>query len=212
LAGSIKWKIVRRLAAGSVPAAIATLTLLSSMNLDRAARSLITLMLCGALSLTAGSLIFRGAIERFRRSRFQPADERKTAVMTVVIGAVLGVLVTISPVGAGAIGIVALILRYPGLPMARIVASDIAHAVPLTLVAGAGHWVIGTVDWHIVASLVAGSLPGIVLGSYFVLRINERALQLLLAVSLIMVAGKLAYDYMEGRATLVTAFSRRAVH
>ena len=205
LVRSINWRIVRRLATGSVPAAIATLIFLSSMNLEsRAARNRITLVLCGALLLTAGTLIFRGAIVQFHRTQFRPLGERKTAVMTVAIGAVLGVLVSISSVGAGAIGVVALILLYPSLPMARIVASDIAHAVPLTLVAGAGHWVIGTVDWHIIVSLLAGSLPGIMLGSYFVLRIHERALQLLLAVTLIMVAGKLAYDHIESTTTLVT--------
>ena len=181
------------------------------MNLEsRTARSLITLVLCGSLLLTAASLIFRSAIVLLRRNRFQRLDERKTAIITVAIGAVLGVLVTISSVGAGAIGIVALILLYPGLPMARLVASDIAHAVPLTLVAGAGHWIIGTVDWHIISSLLAGSVPGIVLGSYFALRIHERVLQLLLAATLIMVASKLAYDHVESGVTLVTAFSGHA--
>lgn len=212
LARSIDWRIVRRLAAGSVPATIATITVLSSMNLEsRAARSVITLVLCVALLITACSLIFRTAIVQFHRSRFRPLDERWTTLVTVLVGAVLGVLVTVSSVGAGAVGVVALIILYPHLQMARIVASDIAHAVPLTLVAGAGHWLIGTVDWHIVGSLLAGSLPGIVLGSCIAVRVPETALRLLLAATLFVVAGKLAYDHMESSSTLVTAFTRRAL-
>jgi hypothetical protein len=109
------------------------------------------LVLCVALLITAGSLIFRTAIVQFHCSRFRSLDGRRTALVTVLMGAVLGVLVTISSVGAGAVGVVALIILYH-LRMARIVASDIAHAVLLTLIAGSGHWLIGTVDRHIVGS------------------------------------------------------------
>src|SRR5215467_15516624 len=112
--------------------------------------------------------------------------------VTVIVGAVLGILVAVSSVGAGALGVVALIILYPQLPMARIVGSDIAHAVPLTLVAGAGHWIIGSVDWHIMGSLLAGSLPGIVLGSYMAVRVPERALRLVLATTLFIVASRIA--------------------
>lgn len=120
-------------------------------------------------------MIFRGAIVQFYRRRFPPLDDRSTAIVTVIFGAILGVLVAISSVGAGAVGVCVLIILYPKLPMARIVGSDIAHAVPLTLVAGTGHWIIGTVDWHIMGSLLAGSVPGIVLGSYLAAR--SRGLQ-----------------------------------
>lgn len=90
--------------------------------------------------------------------------------------------------------------------MARIVGSDIAHAVPLTLVAGTAHWIIGTVDWHIMGSLLAGSVPGIVLGSYLAVRVPESALRLLLATTLIIVAGKLLYDHLESNSLMLTAF------
>ncbi len=116
---------------------------------------------------------------------------RATAVLTTAVGAVLGVLVSISSVGAGAIGVTALILLYPQLPMARIVGSDIAHAVPLTLVAGMGYWVLGSVDWNLFASLLAGSLPGIFLGSYMATRVPEAALRLVLAVTLLVVGARL---------------------
>jgi len=213
LARNIEWLVVRRLAAGSVPATMVTLAVLSFMNLQsQTARSLITLVLCGALLMTAGVLIFRSTIVRFYRSRFPTLDNRSTAVVTVIVGAILGVLVAISSVGAGAVGVIALIILYPQLPMARIVGSDIAHAVPLTLIAGVGHWMIGTIDWHIFSSLLAGSLPGIILGSYLAIRVPEPALRLLLAATLIVVAGKLIYDHVESSSLMLTAFTRRAPH
>ncbi len=213
VARSIEWPMVRRLATGSVPATVLTLIALSLMKLDsQAARSLITLVLCGALSMTAAVLIFRNTIVQTWRSRFPALDGRNTALGTVIVGAALGVLVSISSIGAGAIGVVALIILYPQLPMARIVGSDIAHAVPLTLVAGAGHWIIGAVDWHIMGSLLTGSLPGIVLGSYVAVRVPERALRLVLAAMLVVVAGKLASDHLAAGSPLITALTGRAPH
>jgi uncharacterized protein len=213
LARSIEWPVVRRLATGSVPGTIGTLAVLSFMNLEsQATRSLITLVLCGALLLTAGALIFRSTIVRLYRGRVLGLNVRNTAIVTVIVGAALGVLVAISSVGAGAIGLVALIILYPQLPMARIIGSDIAHAVPLTLIAGLGHWMIGAVDWHIVSSLLAGSLPGIILGSYIAVRVPESALRMVLAATLIVVASKLAYDHVESSPSLLTAFTRRGAH
>jgi uncharacterized protein len=87
-----------------------------------------------------------------------------------------------------------LLLLYPRLPIARLVGSDIAHAVPLTLVAGIGHWAMGAVDWHLMGVLLIGSLPGIVIGSYLAVRVPETALRLMLATVLIIVAGKLGAD------------------
>ena len=211
LARSIDWTVVRRLAMGSVPATVVTLSALSLIDQQSAAaRGLITLVLCGALLLTAVSLIFRNAIVQTWRDRFPALDGRNTATATVVVGVILGVLVSCSSIGAGAIGVVALIILYPQLPMARIVGSDIAHAVPLTLVAGAGHWIMGSVDWHIMGSLLAGSLPGIVLGSYAAVRVPERALRLVLAATLIVVATKLGYDSAATGSELITAFTRHA--
>jgi uncharacterized membrane protein YfcA len=138
-------------------------------------------------------------------------DPQRIAVNTMLVGAVLGVLVSISSVGAGAIGVVALIMLYPHLPMAKIVGSDIAHAVPLTLIAGIGHWMMGSVDWHIMGSLLAGSLPGIFVGSYFAIRVPERALRLVLATTLFVVASRIVYDHATTASSIFTAFSRSAV-
>ena len=211
-ARSIDWRVVRRLASGSIPATVVTLGALSYFKLDsQASRSLITLVLSGALFASASVLVFGTSIVALYRARVGELDQRRTAGITVLVGVALGALVSISSVGAGAIGVIALVLLYPHLPMAKIVGSDIAHAVPLTLVAGLGHWTMGAIDWHIIASLLVGSLPGIVLGSFFAIRIPERALQLILATTLFVVASRIAYDHATTASSIFTAFTRRAV-
>ena len=213
LARSIHWPIVGRLACGSIPASVVTLSVLWWLNLDSGlARSVINLVLCFALFLAAAALIFRNAIMNRYRHRFDQLHPDRTARATILVGIGLGVLVSISSVGAGAIGVVALLLLYPQLPMARIIGSDIAHAVPLTLVAGTGHWIIGTVDWHLMGSLLAGSLPGIVIGSYCAVRVPEKALRLVLAATLIVVASKLAIDEWNAPTSVMTTVTKRAPH
>jgi hypothetical protein len=212
LARSIDWRVVRRLAAGSIPATVITLGVLSHFNLNgEAAGGMITLVLSISLFATAFVLVFGGPIVALYRARVSELDPKRTAVTTALVGALLGVLVSISSVGAGAIGVVILVLLYPHLPMAKIVGSDIAHAVPLTLIAGVGHWMMGSVDWHIIASLLVGSLPGIFVGSYFAIRVPERALQLVLATTLFVVASHIAYDHATTASSFFTAFTRRAV-
>ncbi len=212
LARSIDWRVVMRLASGSVPATVVTLAVLSHFNLNgEAARGLITLVLSIALFATAMVLIFGGAIVAAYRARVTTLDARRTAGNTVLVGALLGVLVSISSVGAGAIGVVALVMLYPHMPVAKIVGSDIAHAVPLTLIAGIGHWMMGSVDWHIIASLLMGSLPGIFLGSYFAHRVPERTLQVVLAITLFVVASRIAYDHATAATSIITSFTRRSV-
>jgi uncharacterized membrane protein YfcA len=211
LARSIDWSVVRWLATGSIPATIVTLGVLSHFNLSgEAARDLITLVLSVALFATAFVLVFGGPIVAAYRSRVGELDPQHTAITTVLVGVLLGVLVSISSVGAGALGVVALLMLYPRLGMAKIVGSDIAHAVPLTLIAGTGHWMMGSVDWHIIGSLLAGSLPGIFIGSYFAIRIPERALRLVLATTLFVVAGRIAYGHANSATSIFTAFSRGA--
>ena len=211
-ARSIDWRVVGHLASGSIPMTIVTLGMLSHFNLSgEAARSLITLVLSVALFATALVLVFGEPIVAAYRARVAELDPYRTAFNTVLVGALLGCLVSISSVGAGAIGVIALVILYPQLPMAKIVGSDIAHAVPLTLIAGLGHWMMGSVDWAIIGSLLAGSLPGIFVGSYFAIRIPERALRLVLATTLFMVATRIAYDHATAASSIFTAFSRRAV-
>ena len=205
-ARSIHWPAVIRLASGSIPASVVTLFVIWQLDLNgESSRSLVNLVLCFALFLTATSLIFRRAIMERYRGRLLELNERTTARATVLVGAALGVLVSISSVGAGAVGVTALLLLYPQLPMARIVGSDIAHAVPLTLVAGIGHWATGEIDWHLMGVLLVGSLPGILIGSYFAQRVPETALRLVLATTLILVAGNLASRELHSSLSITAA-------
>jgi len=191
---TVDWRIVGRLAAGSVPATSVTLLVTSQFDLNgHAAGSVISGILGTMLVLTALSLIFRQQFIAWVGGRFEKLSPRWIAVLTIFTGAVLGVLVTISSVGAGAIGVTVLLLLYPRLPMAIIVGSDIAHAVPLTLVAGAGHWWLGSVDWHLLAGLLSGSLPGVIVGSYLAVRVPELILRPILAATLAVVGGRLVF-------------------
>ena len=190
---NIDWRVVGRLAAGSVPMTALTLLALSGFGIySGAARGLITAVLSGALATTAAVLFLRKRILAFFAAHVGELSPRRTSARTVLLGAMLGVMVSISSVGAGALGVTAIILLYPRLSTARIVGSDIAHAVPLTLVAGVGHWMLGSIDWHLLGSLLAGSLPGIVIGSYVSVRVPDAVLRFTLATTLLLVAGKLA--------------------
>jgi uncharacterized membrane protein YfcA len=192
--GSVDWRIVSLLAAGSVPASALTVYLLSRFapNGLGEATKLISVTLGVALLLTALSLIFRRHLQAHaHRFAHITSNPQRTAVLTVITGLFLGVVVTISSVGAGALGAMALLFLYPRLPALRIVGSELAHAVPLTLVAGLGHWWLGSVDWLLLGSLLVGSLPGIYLGSHLAARVPERILRSTLATMLILVGGKL---------------------
>ncbi|MCW5701813.1 MAG: sulfite exporter TauE/SafE family protein [Bradyrhizobium sp.] len=208
LGRSIHWPAVIRLASGSLPASVLTLLAMWQLGLDaQAQRTIVNLVLCFALFLTAISLVFRRAImERYRR-RIERVSERTSTILTVMTGAALGVLVSISSVGAGAVGVTILLLLYPRLPMATVVGTDIAHAVPLTLVAGIGHWAIGAVDWALMSVLLIGSLPGILIGSYGALRVPETVLRVTLAAVLILVAGRIGVQELQLTSSVVTALS-----
>jgi uncharacterized membrane protein YfcA len=212
-AKSIHWPAVIRLACGSIPASIVTLYVFWQLDLDgESSRNVVNLVLCFALFLTATSLIFRKAIMERYRGRLLDLDPRTTSRATVLVGAALGVLVSISSVGAGAVGVTALLLLYPQLPMKRIVGSDIAHAVPLTLVAGIGHWATGAIDWHLMGVLLIGSMPGILIGSYFAQRVPETALRLVLATTLILVAGNIASRELHSSFSFTAASVPAAAH
>jgi uncharacterized protein len=190
--GTVDWAIVRRLASGSVPAAIATLVTLNAIGKPSADTEHVIMSVLGVtLVLTGTSVLFRTQIVVWATRRFGTRTAAHRAASTVLLGAILGVLVTISSVGAGAIGVTALLILYPGLPVNRIVGSDIAHAVPLTLVAGIGHWWLGSVDLSLLASLLIGSVPGIVIGSLIGSRASDRTLKPVLATVLIIVGAKL---------------------
>jgi uncharacterized membrane protein YfcA len=189
---TVEWRIVRRLASGSVPATILTLVAISHSNIGGPASARIISLLLGLmLLLTAASLLFRRQFLALTAPVVDRISPQRAAWLTVVAGVLLGCLVTLSSIGAGALGVTALLLLYPRIPMARIVGSDIAHAVPLTLVAGAGHWWLGSVDLPLLGSLLSGSIPGIILGSYLSAHIPDSVLRPLLAAVLCVVGGRL---------------------
>ena len=192
LGGTIDWRVVGRLAAGSVPMTALTLFVLSQFDIKGpVADQVVTVVLSMALFGTAAVLIFRKRIMAAYARGVGELDPRRTAALTVAMGAALGIVVSISSVGAGAIGVTALLLLYPRFPTVRIVGSDIAHAVPLTLLAGIGHWIMGSIDFLMLGSLLMGSLPGIFLGSYMSARVPDVALRLTLAATLIVAGSKL---------------------
>jgi uncharacterized protein len=189
---TVDWRISGRLAIGSVPATALTLLLLSRFDINGSGASeVITFILGLALIATALSLLLRTRILALASRRIGELDAARTATLTIATGAVLGVLVSISSVGAGALGITALLLLYPRYRMARIVGSDIAHAVPLTLLAGVGHWLLGSVFWGLLGSLLIGSIPGIIIGSYLSARVPDVVLRFVLAITLLLVGSKL---------------------
>lgn len=187
--GTIDWRVVRLLASGSLPAAALTLLVVHSAFPGGlgGARHLIGATLGVALLLTSAALIFRRRLLEIRDRLIV----QEHAWATVATGALLGALVSISSVGAGALGVTALLFLHPKLATPRIVGTDIAHAVPLALVAGLGHWWLGSIDWALLGTLLAGSLPGIWLGSRLAPRIPERFLRAGLAGMLILIGGKL---------------------
>jgi len=192
IAGSVDWRVVGRLALGSMPGTALTIYGLSRLGpWGPETNALITSVLGVALLLTVIALVFRQQIVRMSAARMPEMGEERRRWLTVVTGFVLGVLVSISSVGAGALGVTALIFLYPKLPMVRIVGSDIAHAVPLTLMAGLGHWMLGGLDFVLLRSLLVGSIPGIVIGSIIATRVPEGVLRMLLAAVLTVVATRL---------------------
>jgi len=211
--GSVNWPVTGWLVAGSVPAAVATLAAVHVLKPDAAVFAEVVRRTLGvALFLTATALVFKAQIQALGQ-RFagggqrvltlaaasgagsvRVTEERLTRPLpTLLIGAVIGTLVTLTSVGAGVIGVVALFFLYPLLPTRQIVGSDIAHAVPLTLVAGLGHVSLGNVNWSMLGMLLVGSLPAIHLGAAVAHRLPERALRIALSMMLIGIGARLAF-------------------
>ena len=183
---AVDWRLVGLMALGSLPASLATIRFLH----DGSARGLdigpwVETALGAALVLTALALLWR------RPGTATDAPAAGRAGWTVAAGALLGFLVTLTSVGAGALGVVLLGLLHPRLPTARVVGTDLAHAVPLAALAGAGHWQLGNVDGALLAALLLGSLPGIWLGARLAHGLPERLTRLLLAAVLTVIGIKL---------------------
>ncbi|MDZ7892175.1 MAG: sulfite exporter TauE/SafE family protein [Rhodoferax sp.] len=186
----IDWPVVLNLSAGSIPAALITLYVLHQLGAtSTTVQHIMTTTLGFALLLTAAATLYKAIRGKSGPTNIAAGHEAAATrprhwSLPLLFGALIGTLVTLTSVGAGAIGVTVLMLLYPLLPLPRIVAADIAYAVPLTLVAGMGHASLGSVDWPMLAKLLAGSLPGIWLGSHLMFKTPERVIRSLLSLLL----------------------------
>lgn len=194
--GNIDWRIVGRLAAGSVPAAALTTVYLHQVGAasDDVVHN-IKFWLGVALLLTSISVLFRQELMRLNNNEHL-VPHRLVPIATVILGLILGYMVTLTSVGAGALGVTALLILYPKIPVSKIVGSDVAHAVPLTLVAGLGHASLGTVNYGLLGTLLIGSIPGIWIGSHMTTKFSEQWVRNVLALILVYVGQKLAFPQL----------------
>jgi uncharacterized protein len=190
--GHVDWNVTGLLAAGSIPAAALTILVLSQLPKQSPAMThTISVALGVALILTAAAILFGRRLRDYAVDHQSAVLQQNRGRNTVIVGAVLGVLVSISSVGAGALGVAALFFLYPHLAPKQIVGSDVAHAVPLTFVAGMGHWWLGSIDWNLLGALLIGSLPGIWIGSRISSKVPEHLLRRLLGSMLVLIGAKL---------------------
>src|SRR5690606_16534033 len=196
--GSINWRLVWLLAAGSIPASVATSpTLRCVFEDENAYKPILTTALGFMLILTSLVLLFRRRLQASSAkgaSRFGAFAQRHSSAITVVSGVALGVFVTLSSVGAGAFCAALLLVLYPHIPALRVVGTDIAHAVPLTFVAGMGHFLLlGNVDFVLLAALLIGSLPAVHLGTKLGYRLPNQIMHSILATLLLGLGVRFAF-------------------
>jgi uncharacterized membrane protein YfcA len=189
---TVEWPVVWWMLAGSLPMTVVTLLALRLLGPTSAAVNHTATVTIGvALIITAVSVVLRPQVTSLSQRYFGHWASRRSKALTVVLGAVLGVLVPITSVGAAALGMPVLLLLYPRVVSSRLVGADIAHAVPLTLVAGMGHLFVRTIDPVLLLSLLAGSVPGVILGSFASGRIPDRLLRYVLSMALVLAGWKL---------------------
>lgn len=196
--GTIRWRIVLTLFAGSIPASLITVFFLDSVFSDSEEyASVLTSCLGFMLILTATVLLFKSRLVSGQLNNETPkilrAVQENATPYTWLMGIALGVLVTLSSVGAGAFGAAVLLTLYPRLSSINIIGTDLAHAVPLTLVAGMGHLFLGNVDFSLLGSLLIGSLPAIYVGTKLGNRMPENIMQPILASTLLVLGVKYAF-------------------
>jgi uncharacterized membrane protein YfcA len=193
--GTVRWDIVRRLSYGALPAAVVTTLLLKHFGAVSDGMSLvIRYSIAISVFLTVIALLFKSKLQAWLNAHPErQLQGLELSRATILAGTVLGTLVTISSIGAGAVGATLLVLLYPRLSPAEIAGTDIAYAVPLTAIAAFGHWWLGSIDWNLLGALLLGSVPGITIGSLAARAVPEKFLRGLLAITLTSVALKLIW-------------------
>lgn len=187
---NIDWSIVRNLSLGSIPGSIICLIAINILDISgESFNQLISVTLGIMLIATSAVIVFKTQLLRLtnKNKTLEP-----TKGLIICIGAVLGVLVTLSSVGAGAIGAALLLILYPSLKTKQVVGTDLAHAVPLTAIAGFGHFQLGHIDVQLLYSLLIGSLPAIYFGTKVGQKIPENVLKVLVASILAILGIKLS--------------------
>ena len=183
--GHVDYRITGQLLAGSIPASIATIALMHFTGVTKGWASALTFSLGIALLLTAVTVAYRQAWQAVGIRLERVITDSRRGPLTILAGAILGVLVSLSSIGAGAIGATLILILNPRLEARRLVGTDIAHAVPLTLVAGIGHATLGHVDWELLVALLVGSIPGIWLGAQLTRKLPDKLIRGLLCISLV---------------------------
>jgi uncharacterized protein len=195
--GLVDWQVVRRLWYGSLPASALTLAWMQGMTVDAETTAFLKMMIAVAVVMTALALLFqRWLHELGRKLRIGASSAGRfksvQGPLTVAAGALLGVLVTLTSIGAGALGVVFLAYVYPlRLTASRLVATDIVHAIPLAMFAGLGHLLIGHVDFGLLGNLLVGSVPGVLLGAVLSSRLPHGLLRKFLSAILLLTGAKL---------------------
>lgn len=193
--GTVDWPVVKRLALGSLPAAAATLALMTLTSTAQVRGGFLIKAVAVALLITAAGILSKDWLQRVGRNGppgMMGFLGRSQVPLTVVAGVVLGILVTLTSIGAGALGTVLLVYLYPvRLTPGRLVGTDLAHAIPLTLIAGTGHLMMGNVDGGLLTNLLMGSIPGVLVGSWISTRAPMQWVRVGLAVILAAVAAKM---------------------
>jgi uncharacterized protein len=197
IGGNVDWGVVGLLASGSIPGALITVIVLAHIPArDSRLSETITTVIGVALLVAAVGLLFQGLTDRVVAAGAKigltvPPGARHA--LTAFAGLLLGVFVSLTSVGAGAAGIAAIRQLYPSLAIVRLVGSDIAHAMPLTLLAGSGHWLLGDVQWKLLTLLLIGSIPGIILASRLAHYIPEAILRRVLGLVLLPTAAAMLF-------------------
>jgi hypothetical protein len=195
--GLIDWQVVRRLWLGSLPASALTLLWMTIVPIGAETAGFLKAMIAGAVVLTALAMLFQKQLHGLgRKFRIESVDKFKSlqGPLTVAAGATLGILVTLTSIGAGALGVVFLAYLYPlRLTASRLIATDIVHAIPLAVFAGMGHLVIGNVNFGLLGNLLIGSIPGVMAGAMLSSRLPQVLLRRSLSAILLFTGFKLLW-------------------